>query len=92
MPKAPATWPIGALPARMNGECAAFFVGVSLAKFKAGVKTGKYPPSIKDGGNVLWRVRDLLAHVDGRSNPGQAKDNGYWLGLLDDADDRAARD
>jgi hypothetical protein len=74
----------------MNAECAAYFVGVSLAKFRLGVKAGKYPASVKDGGNVLWRTKDLQACIDGERNPGQGRGKDYWLGKLGDGADHAA--
>lgn len=91
MPKAPDTWPAGALPGRMNIACAAYFVGVSVAKFRLGVKCGRYPAPMRDGGNVLWRTKDLQACIDGERAPSQGAGKEYWLGRLGNGCDRAAR-
>lgn len=41
-------------PARMQSASAAAYMGLGLTKFLNGVKEGRYPQPIRDGGNVLW--------------------------------------
>jgi hypothetical protein len=58
-------------PARLKAPLAAAYLGLGQTKFLAGVKTGKYPAPVLDGGNRLWRLSDLTRWVDdgGPSGP-----------------------
>jgi hypothetical protein len=89
MPKIPDTWPHGALPGRMNDECTAYFLGVSVSMLRAGVRVGRYPAPIRDGGRVLWLTADLQEHVDRARQSGEAPVKDAWLARYDD--DRAAQ-
>jgi hypothetical protein len=53
-------------PRLLDAPLAAEYLGISASKFAAGVKAEppRYPPPIRDGGNVLWDIRALDAHVD----------------------------
>lgn len=87
MPKPPKNWPPGLEPARMDAECAAYFVGVSKTTFLEGISIGRYPNPVREGGRVLWITRSLRESVEKKSqslNVPTAKD---WLEKLD-ADSR----
>lgn len=51
-------------PRRMQEDMAAAYYGVSLSKFRSGVRKGYYPTGLKDGGNVLWYIEDLDSSLD----------------------------
>jgi hypothetical protein len=51
-------------PRRMKAPKAAAYVDESESKFAAGVKSGKWPKGIRDGGNVYWYREDLDAVLD----------------------------
>lgn len=89
MPKPPKNWPPGAVPARMDAKCAAFFVGDGLTAFLQGVETGTYPKPTIRRGRKLWRTSALLAAIDSRDNPPQPtgpETDDEWLGEMDRAD------
>jgi len=56
-------------PRRMQEDMAAAFCGVSLTKFRTGVRKGIYPLGVKDGGNVLWYLEDLNHALDTLKKP-----------------------
>jgi hypothetical protein len=43
------------MPIRLAAE----YCGESESKFRAGIKSGKWPEGIHDGGNVHWYREDL---------------------------------
>lgn len=49
MPRAPQSWPSGALPRRMTRDLAAYYVGVSPTTFDLRVRDGIYPGPHADG-------------------------------------------
>jgi hypothetical protein len=51
-------------PRRMAAQLAAAYIGVSPSKFLAGVKAGRYPAGVEDGGNRLWYRSDLDRWLD----------------------------
>lgn len=73
-------------PRRMQEDMAAAYCGVSLSKFRSGVRKRHYPAGVKDGGNVLWYVEDLDSALDnlkfdaGASRP--ANDAEAWMKSL----------
>jgi hypothetical protein len=48
----------------MKLSFAAAYVDESETKFLAGVKGGKWPQGIRDGGNVYWFLEDLEGALD----------------------------
>ena len=56
-------------PRRMQDDLAAAYYGVSLSKFRSGVRKGCYPAGVKDGGNVLWYIEDLDSALDALKHP-----------------------
>ncbi len=50
-------------PRLMGAELAARYVGWSPSAFRAAIGT-KWPEPIRDGGKVLWDIKDLDAAVD----------------------------
>jgi hypothetical protein len=51
-------------PRRMKAWMAAAYVGESESKFQTGVKSGKWPQGVADGGNVYWYHEDLDDRLD----------------------------
>lgn len=86
MPKPPRNWPTGALPARMDKRCAAFFVGVSVGTFEKGVQEGRYPQAVREGSRVLWLTSELLRSIDSAARSEQPMTDADWLEELDRAD------
>jgi hypothetical protein len=81
MSKPPKNWPAAALPARMNEAFAAYFLGIGVTMFRAGVKAGRYPGPVRDRARKLWKTADLQAAVDAEGGQPQH-------GALDDWIDR----
>lgn len=56
-------------PRRLDEREAAAYLGISLSKFRVGwqAKVPRYPQPTRDGGNVLWDIKVLDAHVDAES-------------------------
>lgn len=50
-------------PRLMGAELSARYVGRSPSAFRAGIGT-KWPEPIRDGGKVLWDIKDLDAAID----------------------------
>ena len=46
-------------PYRMKSGLACKYLDISQSKFLIGVRTGKYPQPVRDGGNSLWHREDL---------------------------------
>lgn len=57
-------------PRLMQAPAAAYYIGVSVTKFRELVRAGTLPDGIKQGGNVLWDVRDLDSYADGLPREG----------------------
>jgi hypothetical protein len=61
----------------MKAALAAAYVDESESKFHDGVRTGKWPKGIKDGGNTYWFIEDLDAALD-HLKPNAATDDDGW--------------
>jgi len=70
------------VPRRMKAAAASTYVGESLTKFHAGVKAGKWPNGLHDGGNVYWYREDLDERLD-RMKPSGASNS--WESFLNGA-------
>ena len=69
-------------PRRMKLHFAAAYVDESETKFLAGVKSGKWPEGLRDGGNIYWFIEDLDAALD-RLKPELGRtDDGGWADYL----------
>jgi hypothetical protein len=53
----------------MKAPLAAAYLGLGQTKFLAGVKAGRYPAPVADGGNKLWRLADLAKWVETNGAP-----------------------
>jgi hypothetical protein len=53
----------------MKAPLAAAYLGLGQTKFLAGVKAGRYPAPVVDGGNRLWRLADLAKWVETNGAP-----------------------
>ena len=53
-------------PRLLDEQEAAAYLGISPSKFRSGWSASppRYPLPIRDGGNVLWDIKALDAHVD----------------------------
>lgn len=84
MPKPPKNWPPGLEPARLDAECAAYFVGVSKTTFLEGVTAKRYPAPVREGSRVLWITRQLREAVESRSPSLSVLTTKDWLEKLDE--------
>ena len=66
-------------PRRMKAELAGPYCGVSKTKFLDGVKAGRYPPPIHDGGNALWYREDLDECMDRQKGTPTAAQGSEWM-------------
>jgi hypothetical protein len=69
--------PLPHWPRRMKLRLAAAYVDESDSKFLSGVKTGKWPEGLKDGGNTYWYLEDLDAVLDRLKPDGAQSDDGW---------------
>lgn len=51
-------------PARMGEDMAALYMGVSLTTFRERVKAKTYPQPVREGGRLLYSLRQLDQYID----------------------------
>lgn len=76
--KPPKGWPAEALPRRMTGEWAAFYVGVSYNTFMSRVEGGVFPRPDRDGRYDRHRLDEAVDRLNGVAPASQETEALNW--------------
>jgi len=65
-------------PGRLNASLTALYLGIGHNTLNEGVKTGRYPAPVREGGRVFWSKRQLDQFLEAQFGLTDAKPKNTW--------------
>jgi hypothetical protein len=65
-------------PARMNADLTALYLGIGHNTLNEGVKAGRYPAPVREGGRIFWAKRQLDEFVSAQFNLTDGAHKNSW--------------